>query len=271
MSNVLSAVAANSAQATSVQQSLNNIGDVSVAGATSDEFLFFNSTDGEWQAKSVSGGAGSVTSAEHLSLVDRVSANSTAQTALSNRVSVNSAAHTSLVNRVSVLSTILSLQGSTLFTAQTAIVTLSGQQTAISNKLSNAVSAIVANSAVTTTALAAAITFIVDGGGAAITSGVKGDLEIPFACSINGWTLLNDQAGDMVIHVWKDTFANYPPTSADNIVGTEAPSIATSVKNQDLALSSWTTGIAAGDTLRFKVESASAVERTTLVLNVTKT
>jgi len=39
----------------------------------------------------------------------------------------------------------------------------------------------------------ASITFIIDGGGSAITTGIKGALEIPFACTINRVTLLADQ------------------------------------------------------------------------------
>lgn len=115
------------------------------------------------------------------------------------------------------------------------------------------------------------LTFVIDGGGSAITTGQKGHLEIPFACTINGWTLLADQSGSIVIDVWKDTYANYPPTVADTIAGTEKPTLSAVIKNQDLALTTWTTAVAAGDILAFNVDSVATVTRVTLSIKVTKT
>ena len=115
------------------------------------------------------------------------------------------------------------------------------------------------------------ITFIIDGGGSVITTGQKGHLEIPFACTITGWTLLADQSGSIVIDVWRDTYANFPPTVADTIAGTEKLTLATAQKNQDLALTTWTTAVAAGDILAFNVDSAATVTRVTLSIRATKT
>jgi hypothetical protein len=116
-----------------------------------------------------------------------------------------------------------------------------------------------------------AVNFIIDGGGGVITTGIKGDLLIPFACTINSWTILGDQTGSIVVDVWKDTYANYPPTVADTITGTEKPTLSSANKNQDLALSTWTTTVAAGDILRFNVDSAATLTRVTVVINVTRT
>ncbi|GAI94589.1 unnamed protein product [marine sediment metagenome] len=63
------------------------------------------------------------------------------------------------------------------------------------------------------------LTFIIDGGGSAITTGQKGHLEIPFACTITGWTILADQSGSIVVDVWKDTYAAFPPAVGDSIAG----------------------------------------------------
>ena len=115
------------------------------------------------------------------------------------------------------------------------------------------------------------ITFIIDGGGSAITTGQKGHLEIPFACTITGWTILADQSGSIVVDVWKDTYANFPPTVADTIAGTEKPTLATAQKNQDLTPTTWTTAIDAGDILAFNVDSVSDIERVTISLEVVKT
>lgn len=120
----------------------------------------------------------------------------------------------------------------------------------------------------------AAIEIIIDGGGSAITTGIKADLEIPFACTISSVTMLADQNGDIVVDIWKDTYANFPPTDADSITASAVPSIVASPdtnKSQDSTLSGWTTSISAGDILRFNVDSNTNVQRLTLSLKVTKT
>jgi hypothetical protein len=115
------------------------------------------------------------------------------------------------------------------------------------------------------------ISFVIDYAGAVITTGVKGDLTIPFGCTITEWTLLADTTGSIVIDVWKDTYANYPPTVADTITGSALPTISSGIKGQSSTLTGWTTAIAANDILRFNVNSCSTITRVTLSLKVTKT
>ena len=93
---------------------------------------------------------------------------------------------------------------------------------------------------------------------------------MPFNCTITGWTLLADQSGSIVIDVWKDSYGNFPPTVADTIAGTEKPTLASVQKNQDLTLSTWTTGLLQGDVLGFNVDSVTTVTRIALALRVTK-
>ncbi len=111
----------------------------------------------------------------------------------------------------------------------------------------------------------------IDGGGSAITTGIKGDVVVPYACTITGWTLLADQSGSIVIDVWKDSYANFPPTVADTIAGSEKPTLSTATKNQDLTLTTWTTALTAGQILRFNVDSAATVQRVALAILVTET
>lgn len=113
------------------------------------------------------------------------------------------------------------------------------------------------------------IEFIVDGGGATITTGVKGDVEVPVACTITQATLLADQSGSIVVNVWKDTYANFPPTVADKITASAPPTISTNTKAQDATLTGWTKSISAGDILRFNVDSVTTIQRVTLSLKVT--
>jgi hypothetical protein len=115
-----------------------------------------------------------------------------------------------------------------------------------------------------------AIAFVIDGGGSAIATGVKGDLMIPFDCDIASATLLADQPGSIVIDIWKDTFANFPPASGGSIAASAKPALSGTAKSQDTMLTGWTTSISAGDILRFNVDSAATVTRATLILKAVR-
>jgi len=115
------------------------------------------------------------------------------------------------------------------------------------------------------------IQFIIDGGGSAITTGVKGDIMIPYSCTVQSWDIAADVSGSIVVDVWKDTYANFPPTVADTVTGSEKPTLSSAQKNQDTSLSSWTTAFTKGDWLRFNVDSATTVTRVTVVIRVKRT
>lgn len=117
----------------------------------------------------------------------------------------------------------------------------------------------------------AALAFVIDGGGSAITTGVKGDLEVPFACVIDRVTMLADQSGSIVVDIWKDTYTNYPPVVGDSITASAKPTITTATKSQDSTLTGWTTTVAAGDTLRFNVDSITTCQRVLVSLRARKT
>ncbi|HRO02416.1 MAG TPA: hypothetical protein PLS69_02275 [Terricaulis sp.] len=113
---------------------------------------------------------------------------------------------------------------------------------------------------------------VIDGGGAAITTGVKGDIgPFPFACEIEEVTALADQSGSIVIDVWKDSYANYPPVDGDSITASAPVTISAAVKSQNATLTGWNKSIAAGDTLRFNVDSAATIQRVTLTFKLRKT
>jgi len=109
----------------------------------------------------------------------------------------------------------------------------------------------------------------IDGAGSAITTGVKGYIEVPYACTINQVTMLADVSGSAVVDIWKDTYANYPPTDADSITASAVPTITTATKSQDATLTGWTTAITAGDILGFNVDSAATITRLHVILKVT--
>lgn len=114
------------------------------------------------------------------------------------------------------------------------------------------------------------INVIIDGGGSAITTGVKGDVELPFAGTISAARMFADQTGSIVVNLWKDTYANFPPTVADKITASAPPTISTADKSQDTTLTGWTTTFAAGDVLRVNVDSATTITRVTLSLTVAR-
>ena len=117
-----------------------------------------------------------------------------------------------------------------------------------------------------------AINYVIDGGGVAIGTGIKGDLEVPFTCHIDRWTLLADQHGSIVVDVWRDSYANFPPIDADSMPGTtNMPAISGTIAAQGTYLGGWgTQGITAGDILRYNVDSCASIERCTLALKITK-
>ena len=114
----------------------------------------------------------------------------------------------------------------------------------------------------------ASLTFVIDGGGSAITTGQKGHLEIPFACTIKQVTMLADQSGSIVVDIWKDTYANFPPTNADSITASAPPTISSAQKSQDSTLTGWTKSISSGDILAFNVDSCATITRVTISLKV---
>lgn len=121
------------------------------------------------------------------------------------------------------------------------------------------------------TGLVDAIEFVIDGGGSAITTGIKGDIEVPFGCTITRATAALDQSGSIVVDIWKDTYANYPPTDADSITASAPVTVSSATKSQDSTLTGWTTSVAAGSILRFNVDSADTCTRATISLKVSRT
>lgn len=114
------------------------------------------------------------------------------------------------------------------------------------------------------------IEFVIDGGGAAITTGQKGHLVAPFTGTIVKAEIEADQSGSIVVDIWKDTYANFPPTDADSITSASPPTLTSAQKNVDTALSSWTTAVTKGDILAYNVDSATTVQRVVVTLYIEK-
>jgi hypothetical protein len=105
----------------------------------------------------------------------------------------------------------------------------------------------------------------------AITTGVWHYVPIPWACTISKYILTADQSGSLVIDIWKDTYANYPPTVADTITASAKPTLSSATKNNSTTLTGWTTSITAGDILGFNVDSCTTCTLAWLTLELTLT
>lgn len=112
------------------------------------------------------------------------------------------------------------------------------------------------------------IMLIIDGGGSAITTGIKGFIYVPFKCEIERAILLADQTGSIKIDIWKDNYANFPPTDADSVCGGNEPEIVTGIKDDDATLTDWSKDLAEHDILAFNVDSVTDIERLTITLEV---
>jgi hypothetical protein len=116
------------------------------------------------------------------------------------------------------------------------------------------------------------IGIVIGNGSEESTTGVKGFVSAPFTGTITKARLLSTDAsstsGSIVIDVWKDTYANYPPTNVDSITASAPPTLSSAAKSEDSTLTGWTTSVTTGDVIGFNVDSVSTVTRVLLELTV---
>lgn len=114
--------------------------------------------------------------------------------------------------------------------------------------------------------------FLIGNGTDLITTGLKptGVIVAPRDGIFNSWILLSADitpiSGSIVIDIYKDTYANYPPTAADTITGSAKPTISSDIKNTSSVLTGWTTAFNAGDILIPNVDSVSGLKAVKLLL-----
>jgi hypothetical protein len=111
------------------------------------------------------------------------------------------------------------------------------------------------------------IVTILDGQGGVIQTGRGNNfLSIPFSGTITGWTVLSSVSGSIEVAFWKDTYANYPPTVADNIFSPN-PLLTSTNKNQATGLS---IPVAAGDIIIPNVVSVTTCTNVTISIQITR-
>ena len=120
-------------------------------------------------------------------------------------------------------------------------------------------------------ALTGTISATFDGGGSALAADTIVYVEVPYDCTIEEVTMLADVSGSVVIDVWVDSYANFPPTDADSITASAVPTISSSTKSQDSTLTGWTTSVSAGDVVAFNIDSATTITWCQITLKTLKT
>ncbi len=117
----------------------------------------------------------------------------------------------------------------------------------------------------------AGIEFVIDGGGLPISIGQKGHIPVPFDCTIQYGEIEADQVGDIVVDIWRSTYAGFPPVIGGSITaGNPLTMLPGNQKAKDATLTGWTKVLSKGDVLAFNVNSATTVTRVTINLAVRK-
>jgi hypothetical protein len=111
--------------------------------------------------------------------------------------------------------------------------------------------------------------FVIDGQGAVITTGLKGYVEVPFGMWVTRWTIVADQAGTAVVDVLKSSgYAGFP--TVPSMAGSSRPSLNNAQKNEDTTLPGWTRQINTGDIVGFNVNTAGTIQTVTVAVAGTK-
>ncbi len=111
-----------------------------------------------------------------------------------------------------------------------------------------------------------------DGGGQVIQTKTA-YVQVPYNGTLTSWTLVADVSGSCTITVFKDTYANYPPTTTADDVYVTAPSLSSQQKNQNLTptyIGSQAT-VTAGDYIGFTISAITTITWANLTIQITKT
>jgi hypothetical protein len=111
-----------------------------------------------------------------------------------------------------------------------------------------------------------------DGGGQVIQTKTA-YVQVPYNGTLTSWTLVADVSGSCTITVFKDTYANFPPTTTADDVYVTAPSLSSQQKNQNLTptyIGSQAT-VTAGDYIGFTISAITTITWANLTIQITKT
>lgn len=113
---------------------------------------------------------------------------------------------------------------------------------------------------------------VIDGGGVAITTGIKpGAVYVPYAHTITGVYGMADQSGSIIVDIWRRAFGSYPPTNTQSITASAPLTLSSAAKASDTTLTGWSVNGSAGDVYFFNVDSNPATSITWLAIALTLT
>ena len=122
--------------------------------------------------------------------------------------------------------------------------------------------------------LPAMVEYVCDEGGTILEVGNKGFLQVPFAGTIQGVTLLGNASGDVEVDIWLCSYSAFNgtsvPSDANSIVGGDYPAISGGTKFTSTTMGLWSPAFNASDILSFYVRSCTAATRLTISLSCTR-
>jgi hypothetical protein len=116
------------------------------------------------------------------------------------------------------------------------------------------------------------MSFVMDGGGIALATGVKGDVMLPFPLKIDSWYLVARETGSILVGLWNSSYTNFPPTSANAMhSGATGPTLVNAIKNTGTTANWGAPTGAAYDIMRVNVDSRSTgIGMVSMFLNYSK-
>jgi hypothetical protein len=113
--------------------------------------------------------------------------------------------------------------------------------------------------------------YVISGGLATLATGTYVGYRVPFDCTIVRVSLGLNQTGSIVVDIWKDSHANFPPVNGDSITASATPTISSGLTYEDATLTGWTTTLVTGDWLFFNVDSVTSAKTCSINLEVVVT
>jgi hypothetical protein len=113
------------------------------------------------------------------------------------------------------------------------------------------------------------LNILMDGQGGVLSAGVKADITIPFNINIYKWRLMAGTTGTLLMGIWNDTYANYPPISADAMsAGATGPYLlGTDILKREATTSGWGSPTGAQDSVvRINIDQISNIKTASLTL-----
>ncbi len=115
----------------------------------------------------------------------------------------------------------------------------------------------------------AGVSFYLDGGGAAITTGSKIPWSVPWSCTVDRWDLFTDSPSDLAIDIHAVSYGAHP-ASEDSINSGSPAFTASSASNTDSSPSAWG-ALTKGEQVLIVVSSVNGTTKGTLTLYLART